>query len=66
MTKRPLGIEAIVTLVAVAVVGFLGSVCFWCLTRLGLDMPDTITKRNPSSNRDYSSVNAQYSQVRTQ
>ena len=23
-----------------------GSVCFWCLTRLGLDVPDTITKRN--------------------
>ncbi len=25
---------------------FDGSVCFWCLTRLGLDVPDTITKRN--------------------
>ncbi len=24
-----------------------GSVCFWCLARLGLDMSDTITKRNP-------------------
>ena len=28
--------------------GLEGSVCFWCLTRLCLDVPDTITKRNPS------------------
>ena len=30
-----------------------GSVCFWCLTRLGLDVPDTITKRNLPLHAEY-------------